>query len=88
MIRAAAVAVLVTSAALYLAAFAVLAWHLWESVTGRPAPAHAAPGMDPVDAELEQILTDGDLEAMVNATRCDCPPCKARRQAMERQGEA
>jgi hypothetical protein len=33
---------------------------------------------DPINAVTEQLVDD--LEALVNATRCDCPRCTARRR--------
>lgn len=35
---------------------------------------------DPVDAEFARLVADTDLEAVVEATRCDCPRCTARRR--------
>lgn len=75
--------VLAAFGAVWVGIIGVFAFALCRAA-GKEPPRHAAPGQDPVDAELAGILADADRDAVLNATRCDCPRCQARRRRAER----
>lgn len=39
------------------------------------------PVPDPIDTELAALFAEADRDAVLNATRCDCPDCTLRREA-------